>query len=50
MAKGTRMLYEKETKKSAVSDKNNLKYKYIEDTKRIEDKESKNNDNIEQID
>ena len=46
VAKGTRNLYEKETKKSAISNKNNLKYRYIENTKQIEDKESKNNDNI----
>ena len=38
VAKGTRDLYEKETKKSAISSKNNLKYKYIEDAKQIEDK------------
>ena len=42
VAKGTRDLYEKETKKSAISNKNNLNYKYIEDAKLIKDKESKN--------
>ena len=46
VAKATRNVYEKETKKSAISSKNNLKYKYIEGAKLIKDKESKNNDNI----
>ena len=33
VAKGARDLYEKETKKSAISDKNSLNYKYIDDNK-----------------
>ena len=47
VAKGARDLYEKETKKSAISNKNSLNYKYIEDTKQIEDKEDKNNNTEE---
>ena len=38
VAKGARELYEKETKKSAVSSKNNLNYKYIDNQKHINDK------------
>ena len=38
--KGTRELYEKETKKSAISSKNNLKYKYIEEVKQIKDEKN----------
>ena len=38
VAKGARHLYEKETKKSAISKENNLNYKYIDDKKQIENK------------
>lgn len=38
VAKGARYLYEKETKKSAISKDNNLNYKYIDDNKQIENK------------
>lgn len=38
VAKGARHLYEKETKKSAISKDNNLNYKYIDDNKKIENK------------
>lgn len=38
VAKGARDLYEKETKKSAVSNDNNLNYKYIDDKEKIENK------------
>ena len=38
VAKGTRDLYEKETKKSAISKDNNLNYKYIDENKKIENK------------
>ena len=38
VAKGARYLYEKETKKSAISKENNLNYKYIDDNKQIENK------------
>lgn len=31
VAKGARTLYEKETKKSAISNKNNLNYQYIDE-------------------
>ena len=37
VAKGVRDLYEKETKRKAISDKNTLNYKYIDDVKEIED-------------
>lgn len=37
VAKGARDLYEKETKKSAISNNNNLNYKYIDENKKIED-------------
>ena len=37
VAKGARDLYEKETKRKAISDKNTLNYKYIDDVKEIED-------------
>ena len=43
VAKGARDLYEKETKKSAISNKNALNYKYI-DEKLIEDKKEKNSE------
>lgn len=36
VAKGARDLYEKETKKSAVSNQNALNYKYIDEIKEIE--------------
>lgn len=36
VAKGARDLYEKETKKSAVSNQNSLNYKYIDEIKEIE--------------
>ena len=39
IAKGTRMLYEKETKKSAISKNNSLNYEYINDVKKIESKD-----------
>lgn len=39
IAKGTRMLYEKETKKSAISKNNSLNYEYINDVKKIETKD-----------
>ena len=35
VAKGARVLYEKETKKSAITQTNNLNYRYIDDNKRI---------------
>ena len=38
VAKGARDLYEKETKISAVSNANNMNYKYIDDYKEIENK------------
>ena len=38
VAKGAKDLYEKETKKSAISKSNSLNYKYIEETKQIENK------------
>ena len=38
VAKGARNLYEKETKKSAISKENNLNYKYIDEVKKIENK------------
>ena len=38
VAKGARELYEKETKKSAISKENVLNYKYIEDNKKIDSK------------
>ena len=41
VAKGAKDLYEKETKKSAISKSNNLDYKYIEEPKQIENKEGK---------
>lgn len=39
IAKGTRTLYEKETKKSAISKNNSLNYKYINDVEKIETKD-----------
>ena len=41
VAKGAKDLYEKETKKSAISKNNALNYKYVEDEKLIEDRKSK---------
>lgn len=43
VAKGAKELYEKETKKSAVSKSNALKYQYI-DSDKIDEKEETNND------
>lgn len=39
VAKGTRDLYEKETKKSAISKENSLNYQYVDSLKKIENKE-----------
>lgn len=39
VAKGAKDLYEKETKKSAISKSNSLNYKYIDEVKQIENKE-----------
>lgn len=44
VAKGAKDLYEKETKKSAISKSNSLNYKYIDEAKQIENKEDENND------
>ncbi len=41
VAKGARDLYEKETKRKAISEKNALNYKYIDEQKQIGDKEGK---------
>ena len=41
VAKGAKDLYEKETKKSAISKSNSLNYKYIEEQKQIEEKKGK---------
>ena len=41
IAKGTRTLYEKETKKSAISKNNSLNYKYINDVEKIERSEER---------
>ncbi len=41
VAKGAKDLYEKETKKSAISKSNSLNYKYIDEVKQIEGKEGK---------
>ena len=38
VAKGARGLYEKETKKSAISSNNALNYKYIDENKKIDNK------------
>lgn len=45
VANDARKSYERETKKSAISKKNALKYKYVEDQKLIEDKNSKSKNN-----
>ena len=39
VAKGAKDLYEKETKKSAISKSNSLNYKYIDEAKQFENKE-----------
>ena len=39
VAKGAKDLYEKETKKSAISKSNSLNYKYIDEVKQIQNKE-----------
>ena len=44
VAKGARDLYEIETKKSAISNKNALSYQYIDEVKQIEDKVGVNNE------
>ena len=44
VAKGARDLYEKETKRKAISEKNTLNYKYIDEVKKIEDKVGENNE------
>ena len=41
VAKGAKDLYEKETKKSAISKSNSLNYKYIDEQKQIENNEGK---------
>jgi hypothetical protein len=41
VAKGAKDLYEKETKKSAISKSNSLNYKYIDEQKQIEEKKGK---------
>ncbi len=43
VAKGAKDLYEKETKKSAISKSNRLSYKYIDEIKQIEDKKGEKN-------
>lgn len=43
VAKGAKDLYEKETKKSAISKSNSLNYKYIDEQKQIENKNKENN-------
>ena len=44
VAKGAKDLYEKETKKSAISKSNSLNYKYIDEQKQIESKEGENDE------
>ncbi len=44
VAKGAKDLYEKETKKSAISKSNSLNYKYIDEVKQIDDKEGEINE------
>ena len=41
VAKGAKGLYEKETKKSAISKSNSLNYKYIDEQKQIDDRNKK---------
>lgn len=43
VAKGARDLYEKETKRKAICNKNALNYKYIEEVNKIENKAGRNN-------
>ena len=43
VAKGAKDLYEKETKKSAISKSNRLSYKYIDEIKQMEDKKGEKN-------
>ena len=43
VAKGAKDLYEKETKKSAISKSNSLNYKYIDEQKQIENKNDEDN-------
>ena len=43
VAKGAKDLYEKETKKSAISKSNSLNYKYIDEAKQFENKEGEKN-------
>ena len=44
VAKGAKDLYEKETKKSAISKSNSLNYQYINESKKIEEKVSDENE------
>lgn len=44
VAKGSKDLYEKETKKSAISKSNSLNYKYIDEVKQIVNREGKSNE------
>lgn len=44
VAKGAKDLYEKETKKSAISKNNALNYEYIDEIKQIESKEGKDDE------
>lgn len=44
VAKGAKDLYEKETKKSAISKNNALDYKYIDEVKQIKEKEGESNE------
>ena len=44
VAKGAKDLYEKETKKSAISKSNSLNYKYIDETKKIKERVSDKNE------
>ena len=41
VAKGAKDLYEKETKKSAISKSNSLNYKYIDEAKQIDNRNKK---------
>ena len=44
VAKGAKDLYEKETKKSAISKSNSLNYQYIDETNKIEEKVNDKNE------
>ena len=44
VAKGARDLYEKETKRKAISNENALNYKYIDEVKKFESKAGENNE------